>query len=74
MKSGMIYVFSPFQVDYNPMAQLGRKPMVGLFLERVTTHSGWLHSKYRVLGPQGVEDLWSNQWSCDPVPVFVGEE
>jgi hypothetical protein len=56
------------------MVQMGRKPMVGLFLERVKAHSGWLHSKYRILGPQGVEDLWSNQWSSDPVPDFVGEE
>ena len=74
MKPGEIYLFTPFQLDYNPIVKMGRKSMVGIFLERVIDSSGWRPSRFKVLGPKGVEELWCNQWVSDPVPKFVGEE
>ena len=74
MKPGEIYLFTPFQFDYNPPVKMGRKSMVGIFLERVIDSSGWRPSRFKVLGPEGIEELWSNRWGCDPVPEFVGEE
>lgn len=74
MKPGEIYLFTPFQLDHNPIVKMGRKSMVGIFLEKVIDHSGWRPSRFKVLGPEGVEELWNNQWACDPVPEFVGEE
>ena len=73
MKPGEIYLFSPFQLEHNPSVMMGRKSMVGIFLERIIDPSGWRPSKFKVLCPAGIEELWNNQWSCDPVPEFVGE-
>ena len=73
MKSGEIYLFSPFVFEQNP--ERHRSPRIGLFLERIAWQSfGAGPSRFKILGPEGIEELWSNRWGCDPVPDFVGEE
>ena len=72
MKPGEIYVFTPFAYEYNP--ERHRSPVIGLFLKRIKHRTGWGPSKFKILSPEGVEELWSNRWSSDPVPEFVGEE
>ncbi len=72
MKPGEIYIFSPFVFEQNP--ERHRSPRIGLFLERIADPSGWRPARFKVLGPEGIEELWCNRWGCDPVPEFVGEE
>lgn len=70
MKPGEIYLFSPFQYEYNP--ERNKSPKIGLFLCRVKGSSGLIKSyseltRWRILGPQGIEELWCNQWAIDPI-------
>lgn len=72
MKHGEIYLFKPLRFELNP--ERHRSPRIGLFLERISDPSGWRPSKFKILGPEGVEELWSNRWVFDSVTEFVGEE
>ncbi len=66
---GNIYIFSPFQFYNNP--EIDRKPMIGIFLERIPDPSKWRPAQFKVLGPHGIELLWCNRWALDPIPEFI---
>ena len=46
---GNIYIFSPRQFYNNP--EIDRKPMIGIFLERIPDPSSWRPAQFKVLGP-----------------------
>ena len=70
LNPGNIYVFAPFNYEYNP--ERNSKPFVGLYLERIR-EPNWSASQFKVIGPGGIELLWANRWGVDPVPEFVGK-
>ena len=61
MESGELYWFEPVELEFNP--ERGSVPFVGLFLQLDVDESGWLPTRYRVLGPMGVSLLWSSRWA-----------
>jgi len=71
MKTGEIYLFKPYVYEQNPERHCF--PRIGLFLGLIKDYSGWRPSKFRILGPEGIEELWSNRWAVDPIPEFVDD-
>ena len=59
-EAGILYVFKPFQYEYNP--EFDEPPKVAVLLARVRDSNGWQPGKYRILGPNGIEELWNNRW------------
>lgn len=62
---GDLVQLEPFKYEYNPVRN--SPPFIGLYLDHVPDPNRWRPAQWRILGPQGIVMLYTNQWAIELV-------
>lgn len=63
MRIGYLYLFVPFECEYN--SERNSASRLGIYLGK--KNGSWTIPQYVVLSSYGVENLWTNRWAAEVV-------